>query len=153
MRGQRQPWEGKLAPHHAGGNSSLWELTPSWGGQPKVEGQAVLGGGAFIKRGQFLDKQPPRPPPLLRAFRRQCHSSPPFSAHSSRLTASSRGPRLLSTWGFTWGLSRTIIPGVSEPRAPSEVGSWGVPLAWAGEVASWDPTASASRCREPLAVS
>ena len=36
-----------------------------------------------------------RPPPLLRAFRRQCHSSPPFSAHSSRLPASSRGPRLL----------------------------------------------------------
>ena len=104
------------APRSQGGRPRAW-LRPS----------RVLGGAASsglrgsvslteVKRGQFLDKQPPRPPPLLRAFRRQCHSSPPFSAHSSRLPASSRGPRLLSTWGFTWGLSRTIILGVSEPR-------------------------------------
>lgn len=91
------------APRSQGGRPCAW-LRPS----------SVLGGVASsglrgslslteVKGGQFLDKQPPRPPLLLRAFRRQCHSSPPFSAHSSRLPASSGGPRLLSTWGLTWG--------------------------------------------------
>lgn len=46
------------------------------------------------------------------------------SALSSRRPAPSRRPRLLSTWGLTWGLSRNIIPEISEPRVTTSARLW-----------------------------